>query len=229
MTEIQTYTNAAFGSVRILYEDGKPLFCGADACKALGYKNQSKALNDHCRWVTKRYVPHPQSATKTVTMNFLPEGDLYRLITHSKLPSAEKFEHWVFDEVLPAIRKNGMYGADPAELERLRRSNQALRDWFSLLADRKRDLVSLQKSLTNVRKERGEAKGRYMAAKADYGTWCDLVRDFEELTQKAQNDINSYIDQIQIVALTTPVLDEELSTMLDEMAQQILVSRKEPQ
>lgn len=49
------------------------------------------------------------------------------------------------------------------------------------------------------------------------------------MTQKAQNDINSYIDQIQIVALTTPVLDEELSTMLDEMAQQMLVSRKEPQ
>ena len=68
-----------------------------------------------------------------------------------------------------------------------------------------------------------------MAAKADYGKWCDLVRDFEELTQQAQADINSYIDQIQIVALTTPVLDEELSTMLDEMAQQMLVSRKEPQ
>ena len=156
--------------------------------------------------------------------NFLPEGDLYRLITHSKLPSAEKFEHWVFDEVLPAIRKNGMYGADPAELERLRRSNQALRDWFSLLADRKRDLVSLQKSLTNVRKARGEAKGRYMAAKADYGTWCDLVRDFEELTQQAQNDINSYIDQIQIVAIATPVLEEDLNTMLDKMAQNLLVS-----
>lgn len=89
--------------------------------------------------------------------------------------------------------------------------------------------MSLQKSLTNVRKARGEAKGRYMAAKADYGKWCDLVRDFEELTQQAQADINSYIDQIQIVALTTPVLDEELSTMLDEMAQQMLVSRKEPQ
>lgn len=229
MTEIQTYTNAAFGSVRVLYEDGKPLFCGADACKALGYSNQWDALKRHCRYLVKREVPNPQSVSKKVTMNFLPEGDLYRLITHSKLPSAEKFERWVFDEVLPTLRQTGQYGADPAELERLRRSNQALRDWFSLLADRKRDLVSLQKSLTNVRKERGEAKGRYMAAKADYGTWCDLVRDFEELTQKAQNDINSYIDQIQIVALTTPVLDEELSTMLDEMAQQMLVSRKEPQ
>lgn len=227
MTEIQTYTNAAFGSVRVLYEDGKPLFCGTDACKALVYKNQSKALNDHCKGVTKRYIPTSGGKQQA---NFLPEGDLYRLITHSKLPSAEKFERWVFDEVLPAIRKNGMYGADPDELERLRRSNQALRDWFSLLADRKCDLVSLQKSLTNVRKApRGEAKGRYMAAKADYGKWCDLVRDFEELTQQAQADINSYIDQIQIVALTTPVLDEELSTMLDEMAQQMLVSRKEPQ
>ena len=227
MTDLQTYTNAAFGSVRILYEDGKPFFCGADACKALGYKNQSKALNDHCRGVTKRYLT--DNLGRKQQANFLPEGDLYRLITHSKLPSAEKFERWVFDEVLPAIRKNGMYGADPDELERLRRSNQALRDWFSLLADRKRDLVSLQKSLTNVRKARGEAKGRYMAAKADYGKWCDLVRDFEELTQQAQNDINSYIDQIQIMALTTPVLDEELNTMLDEMAQQMLVSRKEPQ
>lgn len=226
MTDLQTFTNAAFGKIRILYEDGKPLFCGTDVCKALGYKNQHDALTRHCKGVVKRY---PLTNGGKQQMNFLPEGDLYRLITHSKLPSAEKFERWVFDEVLPAIRKNGMYGADPAELERLRRSNQALRDWFSLLADRKRDLVSLQKSLTNVRKERGEAKGRYMAAKADYGTWCDLVRDFEELTQKAQNDINSYIDQIQIVALTTPVLDEELSTMLDEMAQQMLVSRKEPQ
>ena len=226
MTEIQTYTNAAFGSVRILYEDGKPLFCGTDVCKALGYKNQHDALTRHCKGVVKRY---PLTNGGKQQMNFLPEGDLYRLITHSKLPSAEKFEHWVFDEVLPAIRKDGMYGADPAELERLRRSNQALRDWLSLLADRKRDLVSLQKSLTNVRKARGEAKGRYMAAKADYGKWCDLVRDFEELTQQAQADINSYIDQIQIVALATPVLDEELSTMLDEMAQQMLVSRKEPQ
>lgn len=226
MTEIQTYTNAAFGSVRVLYEDGKPLFCGADVCKALGYKNQHDSLTRHCKGVAKRY---PLTNGGKQQANFLHEGDLYRLITHSKLPSAEKFERWVFDEVLPAIRKNGMYGADPDELERLRRSNQALRDWLSLLADRKRDLVSLQKSLTNVRKARGEAKGRYMAAKADYGKWCDLVRDFEELTQQAQADINSYIDQIQIVALTTPVLDEELSTMLDEMAQQMLVSRKEPQ
>lgn len=221
MTDLQTYTNAAFGSVRILYEDGKPLFCGADACKALGYKNQSKALNDHCKGVTKRYIPTSGGKQQA---NFLPEGDLYRLITHSKLPSAEKFERWVFDEVLPAIRKNGMYGADPAELERLRRSNQALRDWFSLLAKRKQDLVDIQHDLEDVRQNRSEAKERFMAAKANYSKWCELTRTFEGLVQQAQNDINSYIDQIQIVAIATPVLEEDLNTMLDEMAQNLLVS-----
>lgn len=222
MTDLQTFTNAAFGKVRILYEDGKPLFCGTDVCKALGYKNQSKALNDHCRGVTKRYLT--DNLGRKQQANFLPEGDLYRLITHSKLPSAEKFERWVFDEVLPAIRKNGMYGADPAELERLRRSNQALRDWFSLLAKRKQDLVDVQKDLEDVRKNRSEAKERFMAAKASYSKWCELNRTFEGLVQRAQNDINSYIDQIQIVALATPVLEEDLNTMLDEMAQQMLAA-----
>ena len=221
MTDLQTYTNAAFGSVRILYEDGKPLFCGADACKALGYKNQSKALNDHCKGVTKRYIPTSGGKQQA---NFLPEGDLYRLITHSKLPSAEKFERWVFDEVLPAIRKNGMYGADPAELEQLRQNNQLLREWFSLLADRKRDLVDIQQSLAKARKGRDDAKAQYMAAKASYGKMCDYVRSFEDLALRVQNEINNCIDQIQIVALATPSMDETLNTMLDEMAQQMLAA-----
>lgn len=221
MTDLQTYTNAAFGSVRILYEDGKPLFCGADACKALGYKNQSKALNDHCKGVTKRYIPTSGGKQQA---NFLPEGDLYRLITHSKLPSAEKFERWVFDEVLPAIRKSGMYGADPAELEQLRQNNQLLREWFSLLADRKRDLVDIQQSIAKARKGRDDAKAQYMAAKASYGKMCDYVRSFEDLALRVQNEINNCIDQIQIVALATPSMDETLNTMLDEMAQQMLAA-----
>ena len=219
MTDLQTFTNAAFGKVRILYENGKPLFCGADACKALGYKNQSKALNDHCKGVTKRYIPTGGGKQQA---NFLPEGDLYRLITHSKLPSAEKFERWVFDEVLPSIRKNGMYGADPEELERLRHSNAVLRDWLDLLAARKRDLVELQQECEKVKKNRDDAKAYYLQVKANYSKWCDLVRTFENLTRQAQADINSYIDQIQIVALTTPVLDEELNAMLDNMACELL-------
>lgn len=84
--------------------------------------------------------------------------------------------------------------------------------------------MSVQASLADARKIQGEAKGRYMAAKADYGKWCDLVRDFEGLARQAQDDINSYIDQIQIVAVATPALDEDLNILLDEMAQDLLAS-----
>ena len=222
MTDLQTFTNAAFGKVRILYEDGKPLFCGTDVCKALGYKNQHDALTRHCKGVVKRY---PLTNGGKQQANFLPEGDLYRLITHSKLPSAEKFERWVFDEVLPAIRKSGMYGADPEELERLRRSNAVLRDWLDLLASRKRDLVEIQYECEKIRKSRDDAKAYYMEVKANYSKWCDLVRTFDNLAQQAQADINSYIDQIQIVALTMPALDEDLSAMLDSMACELLQAK----
>lgn len=99
-----------FGNLRIfIEEDGTVLFCGSDAAKALGYINPRDAITTHCRYVAKRDAPHPQSPDKTIEMSFIPEGDLYRLITHSKLPDAEKFERWVFDEVLPSIREHGAY------------------------------------------------------------------------------------------------------------------------
>lgn len=81
-------------------------FCGSDVAKALGYSNPRKALSDHCKGVTKRYTPTSDGEQE---MSFIPEGDVYRLIASSKLPSAEKFEKWVFDDVLPSIRKHGAY------------------------------------------------------------------------------------------------------------------------
>lgn len=104
-----TFNNKEFGSVRMVDDRGRPLFCGADVASALGYKNARKALGDHCRCVTKCYIPHPQSPGKLLEMSFIPEGDVYRLIVHSRLPGAERFEKWVFEEVLPAIRKTGGY------------------------------------------------------------------------------------------------------------------------
>ena len=93
----------------MLNEDGNVLFCASDAAKILGYANPIKSVADHCRYITKRYIPHPQSADKTIEMNFIPESDLYRLIVHSQLEGAQKFEAWVFEEVLPSIRKTGSY------------------------------------------------------------------------------------------------------------------------
>lgn len=90
----------------MLEEDGRTLFCGSDVAKALGYARPNDAIAAHCRATVKHSTP---ISGKMQEINFIPEGDFYRLITHSKLPEAEKFERWVFDEVIPSIRKTGGY------------------------------------------------------------------------------------------------------------------------
>lgn len=106
--EVQVFSSEQFGSLRTYEENGQILFCGKDVAKALGYKNPNKAIGDHCRGITKRY-PIQDSLGRTQEAVFISEPDLYRLITHSKLPTAERFERWVFEEVLPAIRRTGGY------------------------------------------------------------------------------------------------------------------------
>ena len=78
-----------------------------------------KMLGDHCRYPLKRGIPHPQNPNKQILAIFVPESDLYRLIAHSRLPAAEKFERWVFDEVLPNVCKHGMYATPEAVVKML--------------------------------------------------------------------------------------------------------------
>lgn len=109
MNNLQIFNNNEFGEIRTILIKDKPYVVGIDIARNLGYKNPNKAINDHCRSITKERVPHPQSETKTIEMNCIPEGDIYRLIANSELPGAVKFESWIFDEVLPQIRKHGAY------------------------------------------------------------------------------------------------------------------------
>lgn len=109
MNQMEIFKNPEFGSIRVIEENSKYLFSGTDVAAARGYSNPRDAIIRHCRYVVKRDAPHPQSPDRKISMTFIPEGDLYRLIVHSKLPSAERFERWVFDEVLPTIRKHGVY------------------------------------------------------------------------------------------------------------------------
>jgi anti-repressor protein len=109
MNEIKIFENSEFGSVRTVEENGNVLFCGFDVAKALGYARPNDAISSHCRATVKHST---LISGKMQEINYIPEGDVYRLITHSKLPSAERFEHWVFDDVLPSIRKHGTYMTD---------------------------------------------------------------------------------------------------------------------
>lgn len=109
MNELKVFTNEQFGQVRTLEENGNILFCGSDVAKSLGYSNPRKAMLDHCQKDGVTIRDAIDKCGRTQQVKFINEGNLYRLIAHSKLPSAEKFEHWVFDEVLPTIRKTGGY------------------------------------------------------------------------------------------------------------------------
>lgn len=109
MNELMIFNNPEFGEVRTIEENGKVLFCGSDVAKALGYAKPQNAIDRHCKGALKRGIPHPQSPGKTIEMLFIPEGDIYRLAAKSELPGAERFESWIFDEVLPTIRKHGTY------------------------------------------------------------------------------------------------------------------------
>lgn len=106
MNELKIFENEEFGNLRTMEIDGKIYFCGSDVAKMLGYARPSKAIIDHCKGVLKWDTPTKGGIQ---SLSYIPEGDVYRLITHSKLPSAEKFEMWVFEDVLPSIRQYGAY------------------------------------------------------------------------------------------------------------------------
>lgn len=89
-------------------ESGNTWFCAKDGCEILGYINSNKSVKDHCRveGITNRDTPTEGGVQSMIYIN---EGNLYRLIARSKKKEAEKFEVWIFDEVLPQIRKTGTY------------------------------------------------------------------------------------------------------------------------
>ena len=110
--ELSIFSNAEFGSVRVIVQDGEPWFVASDVAKALGYERPNDAVNAHCKKVNKfSYGESPRGAQP---YNIIPESDVYRLIMRSNLPNAERFQDWVTEDVLPSIRKTGNYSMAPA-------------------------------------------------------------------------------------------------------------------
>lgn len=134
--KIETFTNETFGEIRTILINDKPYFMASDVAKALGYKRPNDAVTAHCRATVKCSTP---ISGKIQEVNFIPEGDVYRLIIKSKLPSAEKFESWVMDEVLPTIRTTGGY-VNSADL--------MINTYFSSLPNEQKTL--LKGLLTNI-------------------------------------------------------------------------------
>ena len=106
---VKVFENADFGALRATQDEGgNPLFCAKDVALALGYKRPNDAIQQHCRGAVI-YRPIVDSLGRKQRARFISEGDMYRLTASSKLESAVSFEKWVFDDVLPSIRRDGGY------------------------------------------------------------------------------------------------------------------------
>lgn len=105
-----------FGKLEIYVDENKKeWFPATELATILGYKNPQEAIRKHCNingCVNRSVIANTGFGNSTQQKKYINEGNLYRLIIKSKLPEAEKFEIWVFDEVLPMIRKTGMYMTD---------------------------------------------------------------------------------------------------------------------
>lgn len=151
MNELQTYINQKFGSVRIMNVENQPYFVANDVAKALGYKNPSDATNKHCK--KPIMIWGSDSLGRQQEFKVISEGDVYRLITRSKLPSAEEFETWVFEEVLPQIRQTGGYipvtEEDPTEVFLARAvqvANETIKRKDEIIANQKKRIKSLEET-----------------------------------------------------------------------------------
>lgn len=142
---MEVFKNKEFGELRLIVIDGKEYFDAIHSSKSLGYSNPYDAISRHCK---KEGIVFHEVGVKTgtyrngkpviqfVNKKFIDEGNLYRLIIKSKLKNAKRFERWVFEEVLPTIRKHGVYMSDNAIDEALNNPN-LLEKLVKILLDEK--------------------------------------------------------------------------------------------
>lgn len=134
-------------TVRVSTDDrGVAWFVGRDVAEALGYERPNDALQQHCRGAVKRR-PIADALGRLQDTRLISEPDLYRLVVGSRLPAAERFERWVFEEVLPTIRRTGSYFAQPAAAD-MRGVNTAF--WLIPTAVRAGRALGLQRDAAIV-------------------------------------------------------------------------------
>ncbi len=182
MQEIRLFDSEEFGRVRAMVdEDGAELFCAKDVAVALGYKDTKNAIKQHCKGVVKR---HPlETPGGTQEMRFIAEPDVFRLIVRSKLPSAQMFEAWLFEEVLPALRRTGAYVAAPADETPEELMARALVAAKEAIARREERIEALRRSNDELR-----PKAVFADAVGDSGSLV-LVRDMAKMLRQNGVDI----------------------------------------
>lgn len=217
MNDLQIFSNPEFGQVRTVEIDGRPWLVGKDVAVALGYKKPENALASHVddedKTTTLIQGDGSEYKSKMVIIN---ESGLYSLILSSKMPKAKAFKRWVTGEVLPALRKNGVYETVKAQqhIEQLEATNTRLNTAIQNVSSAKASLAEVIDLRNQFTQLRDDTKARFVQAKADYGRMCDNLRQAESLVAKSQANLDSRIDQLQIIAFGLPGFDEIMTDAL---------------
>lgn len=213
MNDLQIFEKPEFGQVRTVELDGTPWLVGKDVAVALGYAKPQNAIARHVDTDDQKVAPIQGTPGGEQAMLIINESGLYSLILSSKMPKAKTFKHWVTSEVLPALRRNGVYETVKAQqhIEQLEATNERLTAAIQAVSTAKEQLAEVTDLRNDFIKHRDDYKARFIQAKANYGKICDSLRQAEGLVQRAQAELDSRIDQLKIVAFGLPAFDQILA------------------
>lgn len=215
MNNITIFNNDLFGNIRTLMIDETIYFVASDVAKALGYKKPNNAINTHCKHTLKQGITDNTGYEQL--MNIIPESDVYRLAFKSKLPEAEKFEQWVVDDVLPQLRKTGVYitanaTKEDVDFELLFGKNRIydtffnsndveadydkFKEWSKAKRDRNHHAFNNQDRIKLSKKiiEALENKARFAIASRQSAS---KILSYQELSSRVQTDITALTNQRQ--------------------------------
>ena len=201
MNEIQIFQNGEFGEIDILVENGKEWFPAIECAKILGYVNPYDAITRHCELdglvkregVSNTTNQHGITSEQLVEKKYIDEGNLWRLIIKSNLPSAKKFEKWVFEEVLPTIRKHGGYLTAEKTQEILNNPDLMIQMCLALKEEREKakELGTENKELKQVNAVL-KPKAEYFDAIVD----SKLLTNFRDTAKKLNIPQGEFIDWV---------------------------------
>ena len=216
--EIFSFVNEDFGTIRTVTVNNEPWFVGKDIAEALGYTNTKDALNKHVDTDDKCVIQRSQFATLEIPnrgLTIINESGLYSLVLSSKLPAAKRFKRWVTSEVLPSIRKHGMYATESTiekmlgnpdtmirvltELKNEQQKNKELKEKNGKLEKENAELVPDAKMARDIMNYSGLYSLKEVADLLDSGRtkFCTLLRMNKVLSKQTGYNLplNKYLKQ----------------------------------
>lgn len=198
---VKLFENPEFGSVRVLIRDGEPWFVAKGVAQALGYTDTDQAIRNHCNYA-ELFKPVEVTGLEIGPrgMYFIPEADVYALVFGSRLPQAKKFRAWVYEDILPSVRKTGSYSVHtcppiPAGLPDFTNPGIAARAWAEQY-DRAEAAEAKVKALEG---QMPSATDRKFLEESGYGKEyrrASSIDCFDDLLQKTPGAIRAVTHQL---------------------------------